>query len=91
MSNNYTITDQWQKLSDIMGVNYDATKKYRIHNNIQVGQLCYSLTGQDDGALMQFTDEIYNDAGIDLYLRTNNSLNYNPFKKDNTIYITEVA
>ena len=32
---NYDITRQWQELAVIMGENYDNSKTYRIHNNIE--------------------------------------------------------
>lgn len=87
---NYTVTNEFQSLSTIMGDDYDATKKYRIHNNIQVGHLVYSETGTDKGASVEFTDEIYNDAGIDLYLKMT-GLDYDPFSEQNNVYITEVT
>ena len=31
---NYEVTKQWQTLSDNMGEEYDLTKQYRIHNNV---------------------------------------------------------
>lgn len=32
---NYEITGEWQTLSKIMGENYDNSKMYRIHNNVE--------------------------------------------------------
>ena len=32
---NYEITNEWQTLSEIMGGDYDNSKMYRIHNNIE--------------------------------------------------------
>lgn len=86
---NYTITNQYQSLSELMGDDYDATKKYRIHNNIRVGSLVYSESGDDKGAIVKFTDEIYNDVGIDLYLKMT-GLDYEPYAEENNVYITEV-
>ena len=84
---NYNLTNEYQSLSALMGTDYDATKIYRIHNNISIGNLIYSLNNTDKGAKANFTDEIINDAGIDLYLKTD-GLTYLPF--DNDVYITEV-
>lgn len=85
---NYTITNQYQSLSTIMGDDYDATKKYRIHNNIKIGELIYALDNTDEGAQIQFADEIYNDVGVDLYLKTN-GVSFGP--DTNNVYITEVT
>lgn len=87
---NYNLTNEYQSLSELMGADYDATKVYRIHNNIQVGNLIYAVNKNDKGAVANFTDEIINDAGVNLYLKTN-GLNYMPFNNANNVYITEVA
>ena len=84
---NYHLTNEWQSLSQLLGEDYDSTKKYRIHSNIRIGLLVYSININDRGAFINFSDEIYNDVGIDLYLKTTETTDYT----DNDVYITEVA
>ena len=32
---NYEVTKEWKNLNQIMGTDYDNTKQYRIHNNLE--------------------------------------------------------
>jgi hypothetical protein len=76
---NYTITNEWQSLSTILGEAYDATKQYRIHNNISYpGKLCLTeeetVTNQTIGRVYPELCEIYTPAGNNPYLRVIHSL-----------------
>lgn len=70
------LTNQWQSLSTLLGNDYDNTKKYRIHSNLNVaGFVCFARDNTlKTGRKIKFGDEIYNDAGINLYLKVSEGL-----------------
>ena len=76
---NYRITNEWQTLETIMGEDYDSTKQYRIHNNVEYpGKLC--LTEEENpnstiiGRIYPVYSEIYTEAGNNPSLRVTSGL-----------------
>ena len=80
---NYTVTKQWQDLSTIMGADYDATKKYRVHNNCELpAKLCLteetSPTASVEGRVYPPLCEIYIDVNLNPSLRVVETVETNP-------------
>lgn len=76
MNKNYTVTQEWKPLSDIMGQDYDHTKNYILYTNeINVGLLRYAYTksvptNERGLELKSFsTIELGIDKGDDIYLK----------------------
>ena len=76
MEKELTLTNEWQSLSTLLGNDYDNTKKYRIHSNLNcTGFVCFTANNTlKTGSKIKFGDEIYNDAGINLYLKVSEGL-----------------
>ena len=77
---NYTISTQWQSLSTIMGNNYDNTKQYRIHNNVELpAKLCITddetPTADIIGRIYPAYCDIYVDASLNSKIRVGQSIN----------------
>ena len=87
---NYSVTNEWQSLSEIMGSDYNPDAVLRIHNNVSgVCNLAWAMENTAEvGALLPSGCDLYNDKGLDIYLRVNskNTQTYN-----NALYITEVT
>lgn len=70
---NYIITTEWKKLSEILGENYDNTKQYRLHNNVEwPAKLCLSEGStniETYGRIYPAYSEIYIDEGCDPSLK----------------------
>ena len=62
---NYTITNEWQSLSTIMGTDYDADAQYRVHNNVEKpAKLCIT---EVENPTNDITGKIYPEY-CDIYL-----------------------
>lgn len=87
---NYSVTNEWQSLSEIMGSDYSSSKKYRIHNNVNgVCNLAWAMESTaTTGALLPSGTVLYNDANTDIYLRVNSK---SAQTYVDALYITEVA
>jgi len=90
MEKELTLTNEWQSISTLLGNDYDNTKQYRIHSNLNVtGYVCFAGDNTlKTGSKIKFGDEIYNDAGINLYLKVSEGL-FNSYK--DAVVISEVA
>jgi len=71
---NYKVTKQWQKMSDIMDQDYDATKVYRIHSNIiPPANLCLTEVSSPaetiNGRLIPRFSEVYVSISSNPYLK----------------------
>lgn len=76
---NYTITKEWQTLSDIMGNDYDANTQYRLHNNVELpAELCLTEdenpTNDTIGRIYPAYCDIYIDTGLNPKIRVIHSL-----------------
>ena len=88
---NYTITTQWKSLSQIMGNDYDNTKQYRVHDNVELPAiLCMSEDAQPEGEgrkLPEFA-EVYIEAGLNPSFKVQTCLG---LQSGFNIYVSEVA
>ena len=76
---NYTITNQWQTLSTIMDEDYNAEKKYRLHNNVELPSKfamteVENPTNETIGRIYPAYCDIYIDAGLNPKVRVTYTL-----------------
>lgn len=84
------LTNQWQSLSTLLGNDYDNSKQFKIHSNVnETGFVCFAETNTlTVGNKIGFSDEILNKKGVNLYLKVSEGL-LGEYK--NAVVITEVA
>ena len=74
---NFILKDEWKKLSDLLGTDYDSSVKYRVHTNDSLygTLLCYTTelnpAPEDLKSVAALFSDIYFEEGEDPSLRAN--------------------